>query len=196
MKRFLAVIMLFVVMFFPGCSSSRKIETAAIIENVSVTKEHGQLYYTFYKLSSDEKPHKTVIPASSFEDACRLAKEKYIPHLSLAKLRLLLVHIDLKDRVMQDDISYISTQTYFSPVAYVALCDGEALRRVGDSPGILSTVEEKLRLCQKNHPSVKLDYLSIFNSLQRNSTEGVEIAYINSDKELKTDIKKIFRKMS
>ncbi len=195
MKRLLSVLLLFITVIFSGCDSSHKIETAAIIENVSVTREHGQLYYTFYKLSSEEKPQKTSIPASSFEEACKLAGEKYIPHLSLAKLRLLLVHRDLKDSVMQRDISYISTQTYFSPVAYVALCDSEALRKTGESPKLLSTVEEELRLCRKNNPSVRLDYLSIFNSLQRDNGNGVEIAYLNSENELKADTEKIFRKM-
>ena len=108
MKRSIAAIIILALMLFTGCSSSHRIETAAVIENVSVARVSGQLIYTFYRLSSDEKPPKTEITASSFEEACTLAREKYIPHLTLAKLRLLLVHRDLKDSVMPKDISYIS----------------------------------------------------------------------------------------
>ena len=39
-----------------GCQSSRKIETASIIENVSISESGGQIYYTFYVLSSGDKP--------------------------------------------------------------------------------------------------------------------------------------------
>lgn len=191
MKRSIAAIIILALMLFTGCSSSHRIETAAVIENVSVARVSGQLIYTFYRLSSDEKPPKKEIAASSFEEACTLAREKYIPHLTLAKLRLLLVHRDLKDSVMPKDISYISTQTYFSPVAYVALCDDETIKKVGESSHILNTVEEQLKLCQKRSPQVRLDYLSIFNSLQRDDGNGVNIAFINSDKELKADIEKI-----
>ncbi len=191
MKR-TAAILLLLILLLTGCDSARKIETASIIENVSVGRRGGELYYTFYRLSSDEKPPETVIAAESFEEACRLAKEKYIPHLSLAKLRLLLVERELKDSVMPRDIAYISTQTYFSPVAYVALCDAASLEKSGESAKALSEVEQQLLLCQKNNPQVKLSYLSIYNSLQRGGE--VSIAYLNSDKEIKTDVEKIFLK--
>lgn len=191
MKRSMAAIFLLATLLLTGCDQSHRIETAAVIENVSVSKTDGQLVYTFYRLSSADVPPKISIPANSFEEACRLAKEKYIPHLTLAKLRLLLVSSQLKNDVMQKDISYISTQTYFSPVAYVALCDEKTLKKVGESAKVLNELEQQILLCQKQNPQVKTDYLSIFNSLQRKNGGEVSIAYINSEKELKTDVEKI-----
>ena len=100
-----------------GCNNSRQIETASIIKNVSVDRRGGQVVYTFYRLSSSEKPWGIDVPADSFEQACALARERYIPNLSLAKLELLMLSEDVYRQVMQDDVDYISTQASFSPIA-------------------------------------------------------------------------------
>lgn len=183
--------LLLCVLLLSGCNTSRQIETAAVIETVSVSRYNGALRYTFYRLSSQSEPPKTVIEAESFEQACELARRQYIPHLSLAKLRLLMIDREVSRSVLPRDVAYISTQTYFSPVAYVCLCDGNTLRRIAEDRGAQSQVEEQLRLCRRQHPSVRLDYLSIFNGLMRHGKQGVSIAYVHSEKELKTDIEKI-----
>ena len=106
-----------------GCAETRQIESAAIIENVSVDRRDGRLVYTFYRLTSDDKPWGISVCAQSFEEACRSASAAYIPNLSLAKLELLLISEDASEAVIQTDLPYISTQPFFSPVAYVTLCD-------------------------------------------------------------------------
>ena len=177
-----------------GCQSSRQIETASIIDNVSVEEKNGQIYYTFYKLSLEEQSEGVQIPANSFKEACKLAEDKYIPHLSLAKLELLVINKNLKDKIMQSDIEYISTQAYFSPIAYVALCDSKTIERLSKENYTQRLIEEELILCKKNNPEVKINYLSIFNGYSLQGKEGFSVAYVNSDKEIKTDITKIYGK--
>ena len=48
-----------------GCNNSRQIETASIIKNVSVDRRGGQVVYTFYRLSSSEKPWGIDVPIST-----------------------------------------------------------------------------------------------------------------------------------
>ena len=182
------------ILFLPGCSDSHRIETAAIIETVSVSRQSGELCYTFYRLSSKEEPPGTVIAAADFREACSLAENKYIPHLSLSKLRLLMVDKSLDEKVLGRDIAFISTQTYFSPVAYVCLCDKAALKRVAEHREAQSLVEQQLLLCRSNNPQVRINYLSIFNAIARGDRNGVKLACVNSEKELKTDIMVLFQK--
>ena len=145
-----------------GCNNSRQIETASIIKNVSVDRRGGQVVYTFYRLSSSEKPWGIDVPADSFEQACALAREQYIPNLSLAKLELLMLSEDVYRQVMQDDVDFISTQASFSPIAY-----------------------EQLILLKKNNPSVNINYLSIFNNFARRGEDSFTVPFISSEKELK-----------
>lgn len=193
-RKLFCVFIAAVVLCLPGCSDSHRIETAAVIETVSVSSQNGELCYTFYRLSSKEEPPKTVIAASDFRQACRLAENKYIPHLSLSKLRLLMVDKSLDEKILSRDIAFISTQTYFSPVAYVCLCDKAALERVAEHREAQSLVEQQLLLCRRNNPQVHINYLSIFNALARKDTNGVTLACVNSYKELKTDIRVLFQK--
>lgn len=189
--RLKALIGILCLLMLSGCNTSRQIETASVIETVTVSRQNGALCYTFYKLSSQAKPPHTDIEADSFEQACDLARRQYIPHLSLAKLRLMMIDRTVSKNVLPRDIAYISTQTYFSPVAYVCLCDEGALRLIKNDRGAQSRVEEQLRLCQQQHPFVKLDYLSIFNSLDRQKDNSVSIACVNSKNELKANVENI-----
>ena len=147
-----------------GCNNSRQIETASIIKNVSVDRRGGQVVYTFYRLSSSEKPWGIDVPADSFEQACALAREQYIPNLSLAKLELLMLSEDVYRQVMQDDVDFISTQASFSPIAYVTLCDDGAIERIKE---------------------VNINYLSIFNNFARRGEDSFTVPFISSEKELK-----------
>ena len=92
MRAKLSILLLCLMLpLFSGCQSSRKIETASIIENVSISESGGQIYYTFYVLSSGDKPKGIRIPSDSFESACLFAEKEYIPNLSLSKLELLMI---------------------------------------------------------------------------------------------------------
>ncbi len=167
MAKKLLVLLLILPLSMSGCKSNRRIETATVIENISVQRLGGQLVYTFYPLTDSETPEAVDIPAPSLEEAQRLAQKQYIPNLSLAKLELILIHKNAVSDVMQGDIGYISTRASFSPVAYVALCDGGTLKRMRESTRVQRTIENRLLLCRSHHPDVCLDYLSVYNSYAR-----------------------------
>ena len=193
MRRAISILLTVVTVIFTGCSNSRQIETASIIKNVSVDRRGGQVVYTFYRLTSEEKPWGIDVPADSFEQACALAGEKYIPNLSLAKLELLMLSEDVYEQVMQDDVDYISTQASFSPIAYVTICDDGAIDRIKETNRTQTLIEEQLILINKNNPSVNINYLSIFNNFAREGEESFTVPYISSEKELKVSEFKIDR---
>ena len=193
MRRAISILLTVVTAVFSGCSNSRQIETASIIKNVSVDRRGGQVVYTFYRLTSAQKPWGIDVPADSFEQACALAGEKYIPNLSLAKLELLMLSEDVYEQVMQDDVDYISTQASFSPIAYVTICDDGAIDRIKETNRTQTLIEEQLILLKKNNPSVNINYLSIFNNFAREGEESFTVPYISSKKELKVSEFKIDR---
>ena len=171
-----------------GCKNSHRIETAAIIENVSVEADGGQIYYTFYLLSDSETPGCVSVPASSFEEARKLAQKEYIPNMSLAKLELLLIRKDVDTDVLKKDIEYISTQASFSPVAYVALCDGKTLEKMKSSADAKEWIERQIILCKNNNPDVNINYLSVFNSYSRGNKKGFRVPLITAEGELKVSV--------
>ena len=183
LKRFIVVIAL-LVLTMTGCKSSHKIETASIIENVSVHRQDGKLTYTFYILTDSDTPEAVAIHANSFKEATELAGEKYIPDMSLSKLELLLIEKEACNDIMQSDIEYISTQASFSPIAYVALCDDATIKQLNKKTSVQESVESLIILCEKNNPEVKTDYLSVFNSYAKNKG-GFKVPYISAETELK-----------
>ena len=178
---------------FSGCQSSRKIETASIIENVSISENGGQIFYTFYVLSTGDKPKGIKIPADSFKSACLLAEKEYIPNLSLSKLELLMIEDSLVDTALKSDIEYISTQPFFSPVAYVTLCDQKTIEKFDEKADEQDLIEEQLILLKNNNPVVSIDYLSVFNRFASGRTDSFSVGYVTSDDELKISERKIIK---
>ena len=194
MRRGICIVLSMLALLMTGCSASRQIETAAIIENVSVHRQNGELVYTFYRLTSGDTPWGVDIRADSFEQACKLAGTEYIPHLSLAKLELLLIEKEVYSDVMESDIDFISTQPSFSPIAYVTLCDEETMEQIRKTTRAQRVIEEQLILLKKNHPEVSINYLSIFNQFARRGEESLTVPLVSSNKELKVSKFEINRK--
>ena len=194
MRRGICIVLSVLALLMTGCSASRQIETAAIIENVSVHRQNGELVYTFYRLTSGDTPWGVDIRADSFEQACELAGTEYIPHLSLAKLELLLIEKEVYSDVMESDIDFISTQPSFSPIAYVTLCDEETMEQIRKTTRAQRVIEEQLILLKKNHPEVSINYLSIFNQFARRGEESFTVPLVSSNKELKVSKFEINRK--
>ena len=178
-------------LLFTGCSHSRQIETASVIENISVEEQNGQMIYTFYPLTDSETPEAVAVPAGSMQEAQALAERQYIPNLSLSKLELLLLHTSAIDKALQQDIEYISTQASFSPSAYVAVCDTKALNIIKKNSDAQTTVERQLILCKNQNPSVNISYLAVFNCYARSSSREILLPYITADDALKVSTVKI-----
>lgn len=193
LKRLIAVIAL-LALTLTGCKSSHKIETASIIENVSVHRQDGKLTYTFYILTDNDTPEAVAIHADSFKEATELAEKKYIPDMSLSKLELLLIEKDACDDVMQSDIEYISTQASFSPIAYVALCDEATIEQMNEKTSVQESVESLIILCKKNNPEVKTDYLTVFNCYAGKNKSGFKVPYIIAENGMKASVAEIGKK--
>lgn len=192
-KRILALLCVLPLML-SGCRSSHQIENAAVIEDVSVVSQDGQLYYTFYPLTDSGRPEAVAVPAESFEQARSLAERRYIPNLTLAKLGLLLIEQNVDSDVMRDDIAYISTQASVSPVALVALCDSRTLERLKSDPKARQTIGRQIARLRRDDPEIKTDYLSVFNCYSRRSSEGFYVPLITCGGELRASRQKISAK--
>lgn len=193
MRRGLCIVLICFSLFLPGCENSRQIETASIIENVTIGEEDGQVIYTFYTITSSDKPWGIKVPASSFEEACQLAENEFIPNLSLSKLELLMIDERLIDSALKTDIEYISTQPSFSPMAYVTLCDGKTIEKFDDSARNQKLIEEQLILIKKNDPEVNINYLSVFNNFASDKSKEFKVGMIECAQELKISEKKIIK---
>lgn len=184
-KRILCCLMCLSVFLFCGCNSSHKIDTAAIIENITVDERDGKTVYIFYVLKSGDEPRGIGVEADSFEEACSLAADKYIPNLSLAKLELLLINREISGRVLERDAAYIATQPSFSPNAYVALCDKKTVELLEkDNNYVPALIENQLVLFKNNNKDAGIDFLSIYNNLFSKNAERIKAAYISFDGEL------------
>lgn len=178
MLKKLLLLLCLPLLLLTGCKSSHKLESASIIENVSVHRQNGQLIYTFYILTDSNTPNAVAINADSFRQAQSLAAEKFIPNMSLSKLELLLIEKEAKSDVMPSDIEYISTQASFSPIALVAVCDPSVIEKMSRETSVQSVIKNQIILCKKNNPEVKTDYLSVFNSFSGGENKSVTLAYI------------------
>ena len=185
MPKKLTALLLLLPVVLSGCIASRQIESAAVIETVSVSRQGGSQLYTFFRLTDSDSPDAVSVSAESFEQALQLAAAQYIPNLSLAKLELLLYQTDVERKALRADIDYISTQASFSPVACLALCDENVLRRLRQKTETQSLIKQQLILCKNQNPTVQLDYLSVFNSFARQSPNSFSVAFITSDGEMK-----------
>lgn len=191
MHKKLLPFLLVLPLIMSGCVASRQIESAAVIETVSVSMQDEKLFYTFYRLTDSSTPDGVSVPAESFEQAQALAESQYIPHLTLAKLELLLYEQSIKPEVLRADLDYISTQASFSPIAYLALCDENALRHVRQKTSAQPQIEEQLILCKNQNPSVQIDYLSVFNSYAGEGQKTFSVPLITSNGELKVSAAEI-----
>ena len=194
MRAKLSILLLCLILpVFSGCQSSRKIETASIIENVRISEDNGQIYYTFYVLSSGDKPKGIRIPSDSFKSACLLAEKEYIPNLSLSKLELLMIEDSVLEYTLKNDIEYISAQPFFSPVAYVTLCDKKTIEKFDENNAEQDLIEEQLILLKNNNPEVCIDYLSVFNHFASDRISDFTVGYVTCEHELKISERKIIK---
>ena len=167
MPKKLLLLLCVLPLLLPGCRSNRRIETAGVIENVSVHAADGQTVYTFYLLTDSPRSEAVDVSAPSFAEAVRLAEEAYIPHLTLAKLGLLLIEQGVSRETLWQDIEYIAGQANVSPVAKLALCDSKTLRRLRQVSATQERMTNLIDRLEQENPGLMTDYLSVFNACER-----------------------------
>lgn len=190
-KKIILILLCISLILFSGCSGSKQVDKASIAETVTVGEKDGKICYTFYLLSSSDKPVFTSVFADSFEQACARAKSEYIPNLSLSKLELFITEQRTADKILKTDIKYISEKPYFSPLMYVTLCDENLIEKFTSDKKLPESTEEYIILLKKNNMDVCLNSLSIFNKFSSGTNTEFSVSYINSDKELKAETVKI-----
>lgn len=190
-KKLLLTLMIISVIFLTGCKGTKQIDKASLVETVTVDKQNGQIFYTFYLISGKDTPYSISVPALNFEQACNFAKKLYIPNLTLEKLELFAVNENIYDTVLEKDVKFMSEQWYFSPTAYVTLCDDETLKLFSNDKEISEIAEEHIIQLKNKNYNVSINTLSIFNNFSDNKVKEFDVSYINSKKELKADSYKI-----
>lgn len=186
MRRFCVIIFTLAFIFtLSGCSYETRIDKASIAETVTVEKGENGFVYSFYMLSDSEEPESVSIEGEDFEQACAMAKQKYIPDLSLTKMELFIVSNKVDNHILYDDVSFMASQYYISPRAYIAAADDNTMKFISESKKAPQKIEKHIILQKKEDKENSVNLLSIFNNFTDNENSDFNIFYISSDKELK-----------
>lgn len=192
MRRFCVIIFTLAFAFsLSGCSYETRIDKASIAETVTVKKGENGFVYSFYMLSNSEEPESVSIEGENFEQACDMAKRKYIPDLSLTKLELFIASDDVYNDIFYNDISFMASQYYISPRAYIAVADDNTMKFISESNEAPEKIEKHIVLQKKEDKETKVNLLSIFNNFTDKENSDFNIFNISSDKELKISPLKI-----
>lgn len=187
MRRICLIIFTFgLIILLSGCSYETRIDKASIAETVTVQKGKDGFIYSFYMLSDSDVPEFISVEGADFEQVCTMAREKYIPDLSLTKLELFIVSDEVYNSVLYDDVSFMASQYYISPRAYVVAADDKTMEFISESKEAPEKIEKHIVLQKNKNDDIKVNLLSIFNNFTVNENTDFNIFYINSDKELKT----------
>lgn len=186
-KKIMCIMLCILSLFLAGCTGTKQIDKASIAETVTVDENS----YTFYLLSSEDAPQGVSVPAKTFKEACTLAKEKYIPNLSLSKLELLIINKKIYKDVLVKDLQYISETAEFSPLLYVVMSDKNTIKTISEDKNAPELIEEQIILQKNKNNDISINSLSIFNNFSSEQDKEFCVSYINSQKELKADKMKI-----
>ena len=187
LKKLLCIIFCMTLIFLTGCSGTKQIDKVSLAQTVAVDDEG----YTFYLLSKEDASKGITIEAKSLKEACKFAKEKYIPELSTSKIELLLYNEKIYKDVMKNDIEYISSQAKFSPLLNVAVCDKNTIKLLSEDKSTSELIKEQIIHLKKKDKNVCVNSLSIFNNFSNKQNKEFCISYINSQKELSVNSLKI-----
>lgn len=186
MRRLCSVILVVVIAFsVSGCSYETRIDKASIAETLTVQKGKNGFLYNFYMLSNSNAPEFVSIEAPSLEQACAMAKQRYIPDLSLTKLELFIVSDEVYSDILYNDVNFMTTQYDISPRTYVGVADEATMNFISESKEAPEKIEKYIILQKNKTKELNVNLLSIFNSFTDNRNSEFNISYINSDKELK-----------
>lgn len=177
--------------FLSGCADTNRIDKASLAETVTVKKADNGIIYTFYLLSTDEEPEGVEILADSFEGAYALAKQKYIPSLSLAKLEMLVIDEKAYKETLKYDLEFLAENYLVTPDAYIILSDDSALDFIANEKDAPQMIENYIILQKNKNPDLQINLLSIFNNFSSDKPREFYISYINANKELKVSSTKI-----
>lgn len=169
---------------FSGCTGTRQIDKASIVETVSVSQQEDSILYTFYLLEDTEKVESTVVKADSFEKACKLAEEKYIPNAVFDKVELFLVDEKIYSEILLNDLKYVSKQSDISPLMYISICDNDTFDRIKEEKELPEQIRNHIDMLKKKQSKVNINALSIFNHIKSNKHSDMYVSSISCKEEI------------
>lgn len=194
-KRPLSLLICILTVTLCGCSQSQRIDKTSLAEAVTVSKSEDNGYdYTFYLLSNNSEPVGVKIVADSFEQAVALAKENYIPNLSLAKLEIFITDSKIYETTLEEDMNFLAESYIVSPQLLVALSDRKSMNFIAKSKEVFENVKNIIILNKNKSAELQINLLSIFNNFNDERKKEFYISYINSENELKITPMKIYLK--
>lgn len=193
-KNILFVFVIIIALLFAGCDESRQIDKAEIAETITVSKENNEIIYSFFMISGGNEPRSFRIPANNLDKAVMLAKNQYIPNITLSKLDMIAYEKTVGKELLMNDIRFVASKPYFSPLVFITLCDEATVNNISKNKEVAEEIKEHIFLIKNKNPAIKYNSLSIFNSFNNYSDGSFEIPYIYSEKEIKASSEKFFSK--
>ena len=180
-----------VLFIFTGCAGTRQIDKASIIESVTVSFENGEKEYTFYLISDSEKVKSTSIKAKNLKNACKIAKEKYIPNVVFDKINLLLFDENVYKDSLVNDIDYITKQSDLSPLVKISISDTKIIEIMKKEKNLAEEVSYHIDNLNKKENKVHIYAFSIFNRINAGKYRYLYITTINNNDEITANSLKI-----
>ncbi len=193
-KNILLVFVIIIALLFAGCDESRQIDKAEIAQTITVSKEDNEIIYSFFMISGGNEPRSFRIPANNLDKAVMLAKNQYIPNITLSKLDMIAYEKTVGKELLISDIGFVSSKPYFSPLIFITLCDETTVNNISKNKEAAEEIKKHIFLIKNKNPAIKYNSLSIFNSFYYHNDSSFEIPYIYSEKEIKSASEKFFSK--
>ena len=171
-------------LLFSGCTGTREIDKASIVETITVKLQEGEMEYGFYLISDSEKVKSISIKADSFQNACKSAQDKYIPNIVFDKINLILFDENLNKKSLINDINFITHQSDLSPLIYISVCDTDTLKRMEKEKDMPEQLRYHIDMLKKKENKVHIYSLSIFNYINSDKSSYLYITSIKSKDEI------------
>ena len=180
-----------ILLILSGCAATKQIDKASIVESITVSLEKGKREYTFYLIDDSKKVKSTSIKADSFQDACKLAQDKYIPDVVFEKINLILFDEIVYEDTLLDDIEYISHQADLSPLLYISVSDSETIKKMKKDKEMPEQIRNHIDILKKKENKVHIYALSIFNRIYTGKYSNLYLTFIKNKDEITANSLKI-----
>lgn len=187
---FLLFLLIFIAITFSGCTQTKVIDKASIVTTITAEKNENTNIYTFFILGDDDKTESVKVEAENLEKSYTLAKNKYAPGLSLAKLGYLVVSETRLDN-LKNDIEYISRQSVISPKIIVGITDAKTMKNISKSKQTIEKSKDSIICLKKNNDKVCVNALDIFNKFSSSKDNFFLVSYIKYKNNFESVVLKI-----
>lgn len=187
---FLLITIILTATAFSGCTQTKVIDKASIVTTITAEKVKNNNIYTFFILGDDDKTESVKVEAENLEKSYALAKNKYAPGLSLAKLGYLVVSETTLDN-LKNDMEYISRQSIISPKIIVGITDAKTMKNIAKSKQTIEKSKDSIICLKKNNDKVCINALDIFNKFSSSQDNFFLVSHIKYQNNFESVVRKI-----